>query len=310
MHIFWKHLWCGWWGLELDNRIDLDGLTAEVSGPIRTRVLPVKSPWSSSRVMEVDLFRNGFTYNLWQKHKVFSRLLEKCDGVCGPQPRLSGLQCSSTEERPLSMAKHASVSLGKANPVHVCSSRPSCQGDRGLSQWVSESVIGLCDSLGRGPSTLRMSGVSRKQDVGECDPANRLSGMNDDCGVWADQDGGWVLRWKRSSRLFSPHADATWSTSGTTAPRSRTRRRWTSPPSWSASLWSCAAACWCSSTSSMTTWVRRRTRTAPIPTHGHASQCKFCISLFRPSFYEQKIFRFLFWLFFLNSKFLLSFFFT
>lgn len=53
------------------------------------------------------------------------------------------------------------------------------------------------------------------------------------------------------------HADATWSTSGTTAQRSRTRRRWTSRPSWFACSWSCAAACWCSSTSSMTSWVQQ-----------------------------------------------------
>lgn len=60
-----------------------------------------------------------------------------------------------------------------------------------------------------------------------------------------------------SLNFVSPPADATWSTSGMTVQRSRTRRRWTSPLSWSACSWSCAAACWCSSTFSMTTWVRQ-----------------------------------------------------
>ena len=49
---------------------------------------------------------------------------------------------------------------------------------------------------------------------------------------------------------------ATWSTSGTTATRSRTRRRWTSRPSWSQCSSSCAAPCCCCSTTSTTTWVR------------------------------------------------------
>lgn len=69
-----------------------------------------------------------------------------------------------------------------------------------------------------------------------------------------------------SLNLVSLPADATWSTSGMTVQRSRTRRQWTSPPSWSACLWSCAAACSYSSTFSMTAWVRR-THIPDVNTH-------------------------------------------
>lgn len=80
--------------------------------------------------------------------------------------------------------------------------------------------------------------------------------------------GHWALDKDVLSHKLVFLTDATWSTRGMMVQRSRTRRRWTSPQSWSVCLWWCAAACWCYSTFSTTAWVRRRhTRTSLVCAH-------------------------------------------
>lgn len=50
----------------------------------------------------------------WQRDELLCLFLLKCDLVCGSHTRQPGRHCSSTEETPLFISNHTSVSLGKA----------------------------------------------------------------------------------------------------------------------------------------------------------------------------------------------------
>lgn len=50
----------------------------------------------------------------WQRDELLCLFLFKCDLVCGSHTRQPGRHCSSTEETPLFISNHTSVSLGKA----------------------------------------------------------------------------------------------------------------------------------------------------------------------------------------------------
>lgn len=55
----------------------------------------------------------------WQRDELLCLFLFKCDLVCGSRTRQPGQDCSSTEETPLFISNHMSVSLGQSKATSV-----------------------------------------------------------------------------------------------------------------------------------------------------------------------------------------------